>query len=420
MEPEACRSCGSTLLDDDAFCGDCGAQVRCHGCHVLLKPSKQFCTQCGTRCGEESIVSTADCAPGPPSGMNSLRLKEDKASRLLELSFTDHVAESISAPLTAYMAGQIGALSSKGRPSPIRNTSVIEEEMVALPPASEQVARGKDPARATTTTPGLAHGLEQIFMPEGERLWLRDTRLKGDSKLDTARRLTHLFLYTHSQLGRERVPLADLHLILGEAAVDDSNTRKMLRQSPAELWPDGDMIGLRPGGEEKARGALADFLNPERPIGWTATAAKPRATKATASGTDAAKDKAKPARRSMRISSTPVDGWVAAWKQLHGQIEGHRLLKDKSSGDRGIFGLWAIHEAAGDEGKVVSRHQLAAFLFTAFVLKVDQRNLGRALDKDKNDKVINVSGTRYQLTPSGIAYARQMAGLAQEPLRAVQ
>jgi hypothetical protein len=180
------------------------------------------------------------------------------------------------------------------------------------------------------------------------------------------------------------------------------------------------MISLRPAGEEKAHEALADFLDLGRPEGWTADTAKARGVKAGARNADTADDKAKPSRRKggSRAGSATVGEWVDAWKRLNLPVDGHAVLKSNKGADLGVFGLWAIREAVGDAGKVVSTSNLARFLLDAFVIPADSRNLGRALERNNKDKVVNMGGTRYQLTPTGIARAREMAGLPPD-LRAV-
>jgi len=229
METEVCRSCGNELLEEGDFCGDCGQRAQCGACQVALKPNKGFCIGCGAAVGTVGTVgatSTNESLITPLPGMNTLRLKEDKNSRLLELSFTDRVAESMSSPLTAYMAGHVGVPQPKSRPFPTRDVNIIDGEAIALPTPAGEAANAQSSVSAMAATSILTDGLERIFSLEGERLRLRDPRLRGDdTKMDTARRLTHLFLYAHSRLGRPRVPLADLHAILDEARVDDSNTR---------------------------------------------------------------------------------------------------------------------------------------------------------------------------------------------------
>jgi hypothetical protein len=59
----------------------------------------------------------------------------------------------------------------------------------------------------------------------------------------------------------------------------------------------------------------------------------------------------------------------------------------------------------------VTRGALARFLYKAFEVQVDDRSLQHALssDADKGDRVLEVEGTRYQITPTGIAHVEQFA-----------
>jgi hypothetical protein len=408
-------------MEEDEFCGDCGNQVRCHRCHGVLKTNKRFCTKCGAPVGEgDTSSSSTDNVTAPQVGTNTVEYREARASRYLRAEFTDTTAGNLVAPLSAALGGRISPATLRNRSVPTTDPIVIDGEPLPLPTPSEVTTGAERLVPAGVAATRLAGGLERIFWSEGNQLRLREPRLKGHSKLDTARRLTYLFLYAHTQLGRHKVPLADLFAVLDEAGVDDRNTRAWIRRS-SEVWPDGEMIGLRPAGEEKAEAALADFLSPERPDGWTADTAKARAPRSAPRRAEAGKDKAKPTPRTTRGRSTPttVSKWVTAWKQLDLPVHGHAVLKSRTPLDQGILGLWAIHEAIGDPGKVVTSKSLAKFLLEAFVIKVDSRKLDRAFDKDNNDKVLKVGGTRYQITPTGIAYAREMAGLPSESLRAV-
>jgi hypothetical protein len=65
MGTEVCRSCGSTF-DEDDFCGQCGAQARCHACHAPLKTNARFCGKCSTEIGQ-GATRTEAAAPIPPT-----------------------------------------------------------------------------------------------------------------------------------------------------------------------------------------------------------------------------------------------------------------------------------------------------------------------------------------------------------------
>src|SRR5947209_8760875 len=108
MSTEVCRSCGSEL-DEDDFCGHCGAQARCRVCQAPLKANRRFCGTCGTEIGQVA-TATAAAAPTPsvPVGMNSVEWRQDKTSVSLRAVFTDATASSLAAPLSAALGGHVG------------------------------------------------------------------------------------------------------------------------------------------------------------------------------------------------------------------------------------------------------------------------------------------------------------------------
>ncbi len=76
--------------------------------------------------------------------------------------------------------------------------------------------------------------------------------------------------------------------------------------------------------------------------------------------------------------------------------------------DRGIFALWAIRKATNNEVQIVGGSNLVDFIYKAFVVQVDRRNLTRGLEDTGKGKVLRVSDG-YELNPTGIAHAEQMS-----------
>ena len=94
-----------------------------------------------------------------------------------------------------------------------------------------------------------------------------ESRLKATSHLDAARRLTYLALYAHELEDREQIPRNDLNAVLKEAGLFDSNSSKWVSQS-SDLFLDGESVGLKVPGRERARGILNEVLNPDVPNTW--------------------------------------------------------------------------------------------------------------------------------------------------------
>jgi hypothetical protein len=158
---------------------------------------------------------------------------------------------------------------------------------------------------------------------------------------------------------------------------------------------------------------LAEVFDPAVPNGWTVgtTRRTRRSNGGEAEGPNEAATAPVRRKGASRISTNTVDEWVATWKAKEPTVNGHDLIKGRPIVEKGLFGLWAIRCAAGEAGKVVTRGALARFLYKAFEVQVDDRSLQCALssDAEKGDRVLEVEGTRYQITPTGMAHVEQFA-----------
>ena len=231
--------------------------------------------------------------------------------------------------------------------------------------------------------------------------------------MDFVRRLTYLFLYAHELEGRETVTDKDLIAVLNDAKVIDAfgNARNWIKNSP-ELLIEGENVGLSVPGRERAREVIAQLLNNEIDGTWTLANLSRASGAKTSSATakDGAQGSKTGQRRGGRASKVEME-WLPKWKALKTNIDGQQLLKDRTPAQKGLFGLWAIRKAIGDDaGKIVSDDLLSKFLYQAFEIKVNARSLNRALKaKDMKDKVLHVGGTQFQIVSSGMKDAEQMA-----------
>jgi len=255
--------------------------------------------------------------------------------------------------------------------------------------------------------------LKKVFRFSSDRIKLIDSRLKASSQRNFVQRLSLLFLYAHEIVGRDQVQRSELNAILNEASVYDPNARQWIANS-RELIIEGDLLSLSVPGRELAGQFLAEVLASNVPNRWALGGVRQgRGPKSATSDDGSLNTASKPSRRRSGGISKKAEQWVSAWKALELPVSGHDVLKDRSLADRGIFGLWAIRRAVSDDGKVVSRSELAKFLGAAFEIFVEERSLERALRaKDIKDKVHNTTGTKFQILPPGMAHAEHIAGLA--------
>jgi hypothetical protein len=368
----------------------------------------------------ESTLTSRD-GPSASTAFNVVEYKETKSGRSLHARFTNAAVDSLSLPLGAVMTGRTDAVpvrhwrddpSQYGQtfneePAPPGDIKdIVETQGTIITNKSKQLAAGDDRDR-----------LARLFQADGDQLRLQETRIKADSKIDFVGRLTCLFLYAHELHGRSRIPRSALTALLEDLDVNDGNARRWIASSP-ELMPTGDHLSLRASGRERAVKTLNRIDDSQVAETWSlGTPPRPKRSRAARRNGDAAEPSPDSGIRTpKRRASTPskkVAGWVAAWQSLGEKANVHAILSGDSIAlaDKGLFGLWAIRRAVGDEGRIVPRVPLAEFILVAFEHKVDGRSLERALTKisKSTERVIHLEGTKFQITPTGIEHVEQLA-----------
>ena len=414
MEAFNCPFCGTSLPLRAIFCKSCTKQVRCKTCKDLLEPDSLVCISCGTRVGEGENLSVVKepTKPALVSNMNTLEFDETRSSRSLRATLTDEAVRHLSDPFGMFMAGRVadGARKNRQPLSPVFREVTTEHDQLPSFTASKSDNWQADREAVISNREQRTDKdkLQKVFRYEGEQLRLYDSRLKATSKLDAARRLTYLLLYAYELEGRKSIPRDDLNEALKKVVLYDGNTSSWIGSSP-DLSIEAGEVSLRLPGQEQAREVLEEVLNPEIPNTWVLGTSKASGSGKSKTGGDG-KVKTGSQRRQSGRTSKP-DALLSAWSVAGLTIDGHSVLKDRSLMDKGIFGLHAIRYAAEDEGKIVSRGNLAGFLYEAFELKVDERNLSKALESEgAKGKVLKVTGG-YQIQPPGVKYAEQMANM---------
>lgn len=241
-----------------------------------------------------------------------------------------------------------------------------------------------------------------MFSYDNDELRLEEDRLKADSGLEYARRLTYLFLYAHQLEGRKPVPYGSVKRVLEAAKIWDTNTRYALLHKFAVEISD-DQIRLKPKGRELAITALNEIRDPNRADpGWTPDA-KTRPAKQGADNDTKPKGTGKPGRK----RSTQAEDWAAQWEKRTDHIDGHFALKTKSVHDKASLALWAIHKVGG---KAASPGLIQRFIKAAFSHDEKLRSVINALTR-KDDLFLKVDGG-YKLTPTGNKHAESIAKTA--------
>jgi hypothetical protein len=200
--------------------------------------------------------------------------------------------------------------------------------------------------------------------------------------------------------------------LLDEWDVNDGNAHRWIRTS-ADLRDADGTLTLTVSGVERAVEALNRFDDPNiagkyNPAATPKSRGKGQVANPAASSNGGVQSKGA-SKRGVSTSARSAS-WNAAWKNADAAKLGVRAaLLQLSTREKGLVGLWAIRTAAGEDGKVVTRLQLAQFLLEAFELKINDATIGEALKHPSlKNWVIHLEGTKFQITTDGMAHAEQL------------
>jgi hypothetical protein len=391
-----------------------------------LTPGARFCAQCGAPVEKVSEVQTnGHAANDVDAGFNVIEI-ERGASRL-RAKLSDPAVDSLSKPLTIYMAAAAGVSVKRGKQGGLPDID-LDDEQPMLPGIAAQnghqdtqervieAAVARKGLSAATTEDIVIQRLKELFREREGELRLEEPDLKAKGKLDYAQRLTYLFLLAQEKADNESVPRSALTAILERASVYDPHATTWIKNE-SRIVKDRDDVHLNAGGRRQALTFMEEIFTMTEE-GWLPGESSPSGATKAAGGKGAkqpAKQSAKAGKGNRGRKSEVTTTFLPKWKSLNLISNGYSLLKDRSLAEKGIFSLWAIRKAAGDPvGKVISESVLTTFLYQAFEVKVDKRGLGRALleeSKKKDKKVLHIEGTKFQITPDGMAAAEKIAGL---------
>jgi hypothetical protein len=398
-----CPSCSFLLSERGYFCASCAVQVRCKQCNELLEKDARACVMCGTATGMGAASPNVN---GNKSPMNTVELQEDTRSRSLRISFTDAAIGSIGETVNQLVSDKFAPHG----PRPLR-PSGSSAAMSPLLSAGElrdgaQIIDRKQIAEPKLSSPvtGDAERMREIFEMDGEDIRLEEHRLKADSRLEYARRLTYLFIYSQELAGKKPIAYASVKKILEASKVLDNNTRHELSHKMA-VEIDGDTIRLKKEGREKAVQALDEVLNPNHPDpGWTpeSHARNPKA------GGENKKD-TKPTGKVGRKRSNVAEEWAAKWEKHGENVNGHFILKGKTVLDKAVLALWAIHKVGGSSASCL---YIQRFIAVAFSFNEKERSLDTTFQRENAHEFVIKADGGYKLTPSGTKRAAEMAKAA--------
>lgn len=280
-----CPNCNEQLSERGFFCQTCAIQVRCIKCKEPLEPAAKACVECGMKIG--GAISTPENGTASfLTNRNTLTYREDRNSRAFDASLTDAAIEHLGGVFGDLFL-QRGATRTGIQTRTMSSPDAVPEQ-TSLPLPESTALNIKQPVAPATPTPATLpvdkERMLKIFAENGEKLELRDIRLKAKNGAEYHRRLTYLFLYAHELLGRSTTPRSELTTIFNEAKVMNSNSRTWLgKRVGFTVDPDG-RTKLREGAREEAVKFLDEIGDPNIEDEWNpdTRAVKTRSKKANA------------------------------------------------------------------------------------------------------------------------------------------
>jgi len=397
-----CPSCGNVLSQRGYFCASCALQARCKQCNELLEKDARACIMCGTPVGGGAASLVAN-GTGPT--MNTLELQEDTRSRSLRISFTDAAIGSIGETVNRLVSDRLAPHGHR-QMTRVTGLATMAPQLPSGAPAEDgQIIDTKpDETKQPAQPAGDAERMREIFEINGEDVRLEEHRLKADSRLEYARRLTYLFIYAQELAGKKPISYSSVKKMLDAAKVLDNNTRHELSHKMA-VEIEGDTIRLKKEGREKAVQALDEILNPNHADpGWTPESASRNAKP----GAENKKD-SKPTGKVGRKRSNVAEEWAAKWEKHAENVNGHFILKGKTVLDKAVLALWAIHKVGGVSA---SSLYIQRFIALAFSFTEKDRSLETTLTRKNAEEFVIKADGGFKLTPSGTKRAAEMVKAA--------
>ena len=131
---QTCPSCKNELSEKALHCGSCGVQARCKVCREILYLNARYCENCGAPRGETSSSQPHNQDDGTTDPrMNIIEFEEDTRSRRFRARVTDRAIDSVSNPLSHFLAQGIVAQPRRVRPGHTMQGTVIDPSQPVLP-----------------------------------------------------------------------------------------------------------------------------------------------------------------------------------------------------------------------------------------------------------------------------------------------
>ena len=247
METKTCYKCNAPKQEDANYCMKCGAQQKCKSCKGdIVSAEQNFCNQCG-----EPVKTIAN----GNSERNFVEYEKKGNSVKLKADLTDNGSRDLSFVISAAVVG--GAPIRK--PLFTQSAAPVQNKLAA--PVSKP-SGVEDIPFTEITDEGITSALERILkIDESGIIEINDQRVKHKSKRDQYIRLTLLLLFAYKLNGKEKVERSALTQAMNNIKLNDGNWRAWLGAEKKLFIPNGELVELKPAGEDEAKKYISEILD---------------------------------------------------------------------------------------------------------------------------------------------------------------
>lgn len=245
-----CQFCGQELPENAKFCFKCRRQIICMNCGEKLIEGASICVFCGNE------IST----PNNNIEQNHIKYKETKTLKSFEATFSNETAGAVVKTFAQFLPLKkniIGETKEIFHDTQIEDVEDITPAKALLPVKQEKLA-DKNP------------NINDIFKVRGDNdIYLHETSLKANSKVDYAGRLTILYLFYMQSNGTTEVPKTEVIAFLKKMGFNnDGNYRGWMSKMKALYNINNNCYCLCRAGEERAKEYLKDIFDGDKVDTW--------------------------------------------------------------------------------------------------------------------------------------------------------
>lgn len=245
-----CQFCGQELPENSKFCFKCRRQIICTNCGERLIEGASICVFCGNE------IST----PNNNTEQNHIKYKETKTLKSFEATFSNETAGTVVKTFAQFFPLKkniIGETKEIFHDTQIEDVEDITPAKALLPVKQEELA-DKNP------------NISDIFKVRGgNEVYLYETSLKANSKVDYAGRLTILYLFYMQSNGTKEVPKTEVIAFLKKVGLNNDGSYRAWMSKMKSLYNvNNDYYCLSRAGEERAKEYLNDIFDEGKIDNW--------------------------------------------------------------------------------------------------------------------------------------------------------